>query len=272
MLCCVLPSMEQRCGIKIRDDTLHEQAKASAMERDEKHVNAIVLHITENMTNPFDVDAHPQNVLLNIATGVHASADVQHSLLSVSDEGKMQYESFVEGTLSTKGSRSFYSPITKSGLKTFSDMHKRVKLLHNGQKISANCNPEARGDVSMDFIMSQPITSVPTLIFHEDGTMRKTNKAELLGKLEDGVESLQRLPQDHDISNAVYIRDAMAAIQAMKGDSFRSFDVLALQYMRNLLSCFSQANTVVEVFDRYDNEQSVKTTERMRLQGNGARQ
>lgn len=64
-------------------------------------------------------------------------------------------------------------------------MHKKVKLLHNGQKISANYNPElvfrraltiakARGDVSMDFIMSQPITSVPTSIFHEDGTMRKT--------------------------------------------------------------------------------------------------
>ena len=64
----------------------------------------------------------------------------------------------------------------------------------------------------------------------------------------------------------------MAAIQAMKGDSFRSFDVLALQYMRNLLSCFSQANTVVEVFDRYDNEHSVKTAERMRRHGNGARQ
>ena len=74
-----------------------------------------MLHITENMTNPFDVDAHPQNVLLNIATGVHASADVQHSLLSASDEGKMQYESFIEGTLSTKASRSLYSPITKSG-------------------------------------------------------------------------------------------------------------------------------------------------------------
>lgn len=66
------------------------------MERDEKHVNAIVLHITENMTNPFDVDAHPQNVLLNISTGVNASADVQHSLLSASDRGNMQYESFVD--------------------------------------------------------------------------------------------------------------------------------------------------------------------------------
>ena len=80
------------------------------MERDEKHVNAIVLHITENMTTPFDVDAHPQNVLLNIATGVHTSADVQHSLLTASDEGKMKYESFVEGTLSLPKGPGVFTP------------------------------------------------------------------------------------------------------------------------------------------------------------------
>ena len=74
----------------------------------------------------------------------------------------------------------------------------------------------------------------PTSIFHENGAMRKTNKAELLGKLEEGVESMQRLPHNHDVLNAVYIRDAMGVIQPIKGDSFRLFDVLALQYLGKL--------------------------------------
>ena len=45
-------------------------------------------------------------------------------------------------------------------------------------------------------------------IFHADGTMLKTNKAELGHQLEAQVERVSELPQ-----TMVYIRDAMAVIQ-----------------------------------------------------------
>ena len=45
-------------------------------------------------------------------------------------------------------------------------------------------------------------------IFHADGTMRKTNKAELGHQLEAQVERVSEIPQI-----MMYIRDAMAVIQ-----------------------------------------------------------
>ena len=55
-----------------------------------------------------------------------------------------------------------------------------------------------------------------TTIFHTDGTMRKTNKAELDHQLEAQVEKVSELPQS-TTSTTVYIRDAMAVIQMMGG-------------------------------------------------------
>ena len=53
-------------------------------------------------------------------------------------------------------------------------------------------------------------------IFHADGTMRNTNKAELGHQLEAQVERVSELPQS-TTSTTVYIRDAMPAIQMMGG-------------------------------------------------------
>jgi hypothetical protein len=58
----------------------------------------------------------------------------------------------------------------------------------------------------------------------------------------------------------------MAIIQSINGDQFKTFDNLAATYMQGLLQCFSEANTVVDVYDRYDNMESVKQGERERRQ------
>ena len=46
------------------------------------------------------------------------------------------------------------------------------------------------------------------------------------------------------------------------GGQFNSFDALALSYFKQLLIGLQKAGTVVEVFDRYDDDNSVKTAER----------
>ena len=56
--------------------------------------------------------------------------------------------------------------------------------------------------------------------------------------------------------------DAMATIQMMPGDSYSTFDSLASAYQHNLLVEFDKADTVFDVFDRYDDENSVKVGER----------
>ena len=123
-----------------------------------------------------------------------------------------------------------------------------------------------RDDVSMATVLGHPLGPVPMVIFHADGTMRKTKKAELGHQLEAQVERVSELPQS-TTTTTVYIRDAMAFIQMMAADQFNSFDALTLSYFKQLLIGFQKADTVVEVFDRYDDDNSVKTAERERRAG-----
>ena len=48
----------------------------------------------------------------------------------------------------------------------------------------------------------------------------------------------------------------------MSGDKHASIQQLANVYMDTLLHCLRDADTVVDVFDRYDNKVSVKSAER----------
>jgi hypothetical protein len=94
------------------------------------------------MTDPFDVESHPE-VLVNISTGMHATNEVQASLPKAADTGQKQMEYFIKGTLSTGEERSFYSPITQSGVKTFADMTKKTKFKSSKGGIAvATMSPE----------------------------------------------------------------------------------------------------------------------------------
>ncbi|CAG2254125.1 unnamed protein product [Mytilus edulis] len=55
---------------------------------------------SENMTNPFDVDNHPRQ-LINISTGLHASHDIEDSLLKSVETGRTKMKICVESSLST---------------------------------------------------------------------------------------------------------------------------------------------------------------------------
>jgi hypothetical protein len=64
--------MRERSGVESNQSTfVHAQLRPAAMARDEKHAQSMVDHIENNMTNPFDIEGHPEEVLVNIATGLH---------------------------------------------------------------------------------------------------------------------------------------------------------------------------------------------------------
>jgi hypothetical protein len=46
----------------------HEEMKQTALKRDEEQVQALVNHLSETMTDPFDIEALPP-CLMNISTG-----------------------------------------------------------------------------------------------------------------------------------------------------------------------------------------------------------
>jgi hypothetical protein len=90
----------------------------------------------------------------------------------------------------------------------------------SGEIITGHINPEigfrralvlanSRDDVTIDNILSHPAGPIPVSMFHEDGTMRKSCKSDLVKQFENEVSPVLSLP-DFDPSLTTYIRDSMA--------------------------------------------------------------
>ena len=170
---------------------------------------------------------------------MHASRNVQDSLLNHIDEGTKMAKSFVESSLSNGQSRSFYNPIRKSKLKSFEDMTRKTKLkCRSGDIVNVHINPElvfrhalvlanCRDDVAVDKVLSYPMGPIPTAIFHDDVTMRKTCKADLAHLLEQDVLVSPTLPI-FDISKTTYIRDGMALLQSVDAKKYKNVGELTM--------------------------------------------
>ena len=84
-------AMNDRAGITSTSNTSHEEMKQTTLKRDEEQVQAIVNHLSETMTDPFDIEDHPP-CLMNISTGMHATREIQDYLLSAVNEGEKSAE------------------------------------------------------------------------------------------------------------------------------------------------------------------------------------
>ena len=91
-------------------------------------------------------------------------------------------------------------------MKSFEDMIKKTKLkCRSGDTVTVHVNPElvfrralvlasCREDVTVEKVLSFPIVPIPTSLFHDEGTMRTTSKADLAQQLEQDVSIIQTLP------------------------------------------------------------------------------
>lgn len=274
-------AMDERSGQSSGNNiSAHEQTLPAAMKQDERHAQDIINHVEQYMTHPFNTEQHP-DMLVNIGSGMIASSEVQQSLLKAVEMGERRMHDFIESVFSAGNERSLYNPIPRSNLKTFSDLNKKTRVTLNGKAKEINMNSELvfrralkiaqlRSDVNVKTVLSFPVTSVPAALFHDDGAMRKTNKAELLHILEAKVSADVKSCTDHarqsQPDSGVYIRDAMAELQAMgmAVQNFHTFEELAASYMRKLLAMTRYAVTIVDVFDQYNNSDSIKAEERNR--------
>ena len=75
-------AMNDRAGITSTSNTSHEEMKQTTLKRDEEQVQAIVNHLSETMTDPFDIEDHLP-CLMNACY-----QEVQDSLLSAVNEGE----------------------------------------------------------------------------------------------------------------------------------------------------------------------------------------
>ena len=90
--------------------------------------------------------------------------------------------------------------------------------------------------------------------------MRKTSKADFAHQLEQDASIIQTLPIFY-ISRITLIRDGMPLLQSINAKRFRTFGEMALDFVKYQISCFQLASVVVDIFDRYDIQNSIKKTE-----------
>ena len=190
--------MEIRSGLKSSTSKAHEQSKPSMLNRDEQHTQQIVSYIKENVVDPFAVGSHA-TLLMNIGTGLVATPEISSALTSAVEKGKDMLNAFVTSRFGDEKEKSFYQPITKSGLKTFKDMKKKTNVMVGGISKGANVSAEqvyqralvlakVRPEVSLATILCYPLTVVPPSLFKKDGSRRKMDKDDLLHALEDTVK------------------------------------------------------------------------------------
>ena len=119
------------------------------------------------------------------------------------------------------------------------------------------------GMMSRLTILSHPVGPIPVSMFHEDGTMRKSCKSDLVKQFENEVSPVFSLP-DFDPSLTTYIRDIKALVQCMDAKKHKTFGDPATDYCRQLTPFFAKAHTVADVFDQYDVINSTTSAERER--------
>ncbi len=263
-------AMKELCDTDDQSPKAHKEHGASRMDRDERHIQKI-MEAVEQRQNPFDLDSIPEE-LINIASGQVASEKVAKDLSSFLQDGAKQNAIFIEQRLAkSKRTKSFWEPEKRNQCATFKDMKTSV-----GVSISRKVHMDSdvlfrrllavskQREVSMETVMSHELAAVPPSLFYDDGSMRKTTKADLAKKLEAVVEETQQLPNVKEPS--AYIIDGMALLQRLNDSAFQTFNDLGECVWKKITTLMGKEvnSCVVIVFDRYDHQHSVKDLERQR--------
>ena len=122
-------------------------------------------------------------------------------------------------------------------------------------------------DVNLEQVLSHELAPVPPSLFNDDGTMRKTTKADLAKKFESNCDEFQVLAVSND-NHFAYIIDGMALLQALDESKFDTYlGLVVMQRIQSLLTSYIGVTSVTLVFDLYDCEISIKQLERDRRTG-----
>ena len=92
-------------------------------------------------------------------------------------------------------------------------------------------------DVDMRNVVAYELAAVPPSMFHDDGSMRKTNKVDLTKRLEEQCDELPVLPQVSLMSSqpAAFLIAGMETIQSLNDNHFKTFNDLGKVVLKRLV-------------------------------------
>jgi len=125
-------------------------------------------------------------------------------------------------------------------------------------------------DMALRKVLSYELAAVPPSMFHDDGSMKKTNKSDLANKLEANADEILALPHQDRLTSSqssAYLIDGTAMCQALNENHFKTFDELGNVVLKRAVQLLKNSDVdpsidvVTLVFDHYDREHSIKSTE-----------
>ena len=279
----IVSSTKAMCGNEdielLRNETgqPHKEAGTSRIERGESDVRKLLTVLTEQMLNPFDTSKHKSKLVMNLATGLTASDDVTNDIASARTIGQENFKELVKTRLVGGHEKGVMDPIRKNKLKTLRFYRTPVKLSSDNPSMPKIIDAD-RGffsrlivvaksrSVDLKDILTHELSPVPYSLAHPDSTLRKTTKSKLLHILESEVTTYETPPKSD--SKCSWIYDGMALVQKTKVTIQSTFGEYAEVLLNVILKTFDieQCERVDVVFDRYDQQFSIKTQERLKRQ------
>ena len=225
--------------------------------------------------DPFEL-CDPPTQLVNFASGVMTTTEIEDSMISALAKGKYTAEKFVRERLATQTrSKSFYDPVPRCSTKTMTKLRKSVKVkskdvLMDGEIMYLRLLAvNAHKKVSLERVMSFENSPTPLSIFDETGCMVSCTKSDFLHKLEDLLAG----EKITEVQSGAVIYDGHAIIQMIPGPSTeKTFWGMAKIFTAHILSrdLSKNATQIHVVFDRYF-ENSVKSATRFKRSGGASR-
>ena len=172
-----------------RDDLLGAACKESSgnrVTRDETDVQKLLSYNTSSlMTDPFSSDAREE--LLNFATGVVLPTDISDNLLSNTEKGQEQMDTFVDERLN-KCEVNVLDPLPNLKIKTFSYTTKKTNVRASNDKfVTVRADRDLFGrlqiasnarQIDLKEVLSYELSTVPFALANQDGSLRKKKENE----------------------------------------------------------------------------------------------
>ena len=242
----------------------HPDLTAPRMRKDEKDVSALVSMLGRNWTNPFGEPSE----LISLSTGLASPDNISKDLLGAKDKGTVAFKNFCDERLDVSATKGFYDPLKKQRLKTFSDIKVKRSFKTQGRCIimKADRNLFAKmtligqtRKLDMKEVLSYRLGPIPWALANPDGTLRKTNKAQLSHRLAKDFSPVDTIP-----SNSACIIDGMAIVQKVMANSTNASFGEASKSIFSAVLREGRANHRIDVvFDIYK-DNSIKYAERVR--------
>ena len=234
------------------------------MRKDERDASALVSMLDSNWTNPF---GDPFD-LINLSTGLVAPDSIAKNLLGAKDKGNVAFKDFCDERLDISDTKGFFDPLKKQRLKTFSDIKIKRFFKTQGRSIIMKADRSLFAKMTltgqtrkldMKDVLFYRLGPIPWALANPDGTLWKTNKAQLFKRLRKDFSPVDTIP-----SNSACTSDGMAIVQkvmanttnASFGEAFKSISSAVLREGR-----VNHRTDVV--FDVYK-ENSIKNAEQVK--------